>query len=567
MRLSSWVLWAASLSASASALASSPIRDTAVSAAYRQDAGKRDADASLSTLKINLYSPPVSSACRSLDKLPWLTCTQSSEGHPHIRNIRAVNRVTRRYRRRGFAGPEIDEREAIAAVERSLKTRATPVKRTNTYHIVSAATPTSTDSMAVDEDGTDYSYFSSVKFGSGGTPMYMLLDTGASNTWVMGSDCQSKACQSHDTFGPGDSKSLLVSNSPFSITYGTGTVGGFIANDTVSFAGMNFQMEMGLANQTSDDFLSFPQDGILGLGRPRTNDIGVPALMEVIGQDKLLKNNLFGVHLQRDSDGTNDGEISFGDVDTSRFDGDLTWVPAMPDGGLWEVPVDDAGVDGNSSHFANSNKTAVIDTGTSFVLLPPKDAQQLLAGVPGMQQNGETFEVPCGSTAPIQITFGGATFNISAKDYVGAKSNGNGDLCAANIIGRQAFGSDTWLLGDVFLKNVYSVFDFDKDRVGFGAKAASGASPTSSASSSSKTSSASSSTGTTKPSASGTASPSTSSSSSASSSPSASKDGKSKGDNKASLGPKSFAMVLSLPSLILIWVILPVGLVLGIASI
>ena len=39
------------------------------------------------------------------------------------------------------------------------------------------------NSLAVDEDGKDYSYIATMKFGSEGKPMYMLVDTGAANTW------------------------------------------------------------------------------------------------------------------------------------------------------------------------------------------------------------------------------------------------------------------------------------------------------------------------------------------------------------------------------------------------
>ena len=72
----------------------------------------------------------------------------------------------------------------------TISTSATPVKRDNDYSIITASQPSQTNSMAVHEDGTDFSYFSAVNFGSHGKPMYMLIDTGAANTWVMGANCE-----------------------------------------------------------------------------------------------------------------------------------------------------------------------------------------------------------------------------------------------------------------------------------------------------------------------------------------------------------------------------------------
>lgn len=40
----------------------------------------------------------------------------------------------------------------------------TPVRSDNKYDVVTAAQPSQTNSMAVNDDGTDFSYFSALKF-------------------------------------------------------------------------------------------------------------------------------------------------------------------------------------------------------------------------------------------------------------------------------------------------------------------------------------------------------------------------------------------------------------------
>ena len=340
----------------------------------------------------------------------------------------------------------------------------TPVeKRVNTFSIVPASQPTQADSVAVDQDGFDYSYFSELEFGSSGKTLYMLIDTGAANTWVMGSDCSSKACTNHDTFGNANSGSLQVTQMPFSLAYGSGNVSGVVVQDTVGFADLEVPLSFGSASETSDDFTTYPMDGILGLGRAKADTMDVLTFMEAVGEAKLLPANLFGVNLQRASDGSTNGEINFGVADDTKYSGDLSYTATVSDNMLWEIPIDDVIINGVPSQF--KAKTAIIDTGTSFVLMPPVDAQQLHRQIPQSQQAGNSFNIPCSSTASVQVKISGVAYDISSKDYVGKPVSG-GNLCSSNIIGRQTFGTNQWLLGDTFLKNVYSVFDFDNNQIG-----------------------------------------------------------------------------------------------------
>ncbi|KIW18614.1 hypothetical protein PV08_02903 [Exophiala spinifera] len=356
------------------------------------------------------------------------------------------------------SGPSPSLRGALKASQSTYRRS----ERKNDFTVVASNKPSIPNAMAVDSDGSDFTYFSVLKFGSSRQEMYMLIDSGSANTWVMGSDCDSSACKIHNTFGSQDSTSLHKTSQTWSLAYGTGEVTGVVANDTVSFANYTLHMGFGLASTASDDFNSYPMDGILGLGRPSSDALGTPTLMEVLDQQGNLSNNIIGVHLQRASDGTKDGQITFGGVDHSKFSGKLGYTKVTNDAS-WEIPADDAGVDSKAVGF--TGKSAILDTGTSYILMPPSDAQKLHSLIPGTTQNGEIFVVPCSSNANLYFTFSGVRYTVSPKDYVG-QNLGNG--CQSKVIGHQAFGPDEWILGAVFLKNVYTVFDFDNNQIGLG---------------------------------------------------------------------------------------------------
>ncbi|KAL8850136.1 MAG: hypothetical protein Q9221_004897 [Calogaya cf. arnoldii] len=303
----------------------------------------------------------------------------------------------------------------------------------NSYDFVAASPPTQTNSAGIHNDGTDFSYFTSVEFGSSGKFMHLLVDTGASNTWVMASDCNSAVCAAHNTFGKEHSASLKVSQDKFNLTYGTGSVSGLKATDTVKLAGFSISLPFGLAHTISEDFMSYPIDGILRLGPPTGKSTDYPTFMETIQETNLLSSKLFGVNLQRSSDGATDGELSFGAPDTSKYQGDLSYTSVIKGASMWEIPIAEIKV--NGSLYALSIKTAIIDTGTSFMLLPPADAKQIHSGIPGPQEDGEAFNIPCLSKTPIQLKFSEVLYNISPADYVGSPIEDGSSTCTSNILG------------------------------------------------------------------------------------------------------------------------------------
>ncbi|KAF3034236.1 hypothetical protein E8E12_004454 [Didymella heteroderae] len=369
----------------------------------------------------------------------------------------------------------------------TLPLRRVPVplhsRQQNTYSIVDSKDPSQENSVAIDQDGSDLSYMVAVTIGDSKEEYRLLLDSAASNTWVMGQDCKSDACGMHTTFGKGDSSSLKTQSTPFSVTYGTGSASGTLATDTLHIGSLSPTVSFGLATNVSDEFKSYPMDGILGIGRGDTVS-GSAQIMSSLLDAKLIGSKLYGIHLSRSKDGLNDGELNIGEVNKGRYSGDLNWLDCVPnDTGFWEISVADASVDGK--HIGLAGKTGIMDTGASYILMPPADALALHSQIPGFAQSGETFSVPCDTKSALAFVFGKQSYNISTADWLGGKLDSG--LCRSNIVGRQTFNESQWLIGDLFLKNVYSVFDFEDSRVGLGLPPTEGEKSSSSSSSTSPT--------------------------------------------------------------------------------
>ncbi|KAI0998626.1 hypothetical protein K3495_g9570 [Podosphaera aphanis] len=323
--------------------------------------------------------------------------------------------------------------------------------------IIPPISPTRSLSAGIFQDGNDYSYFAQVHFGSKSSMMYMLLDTGASMTWVMGSGCKNPICTSRNTFGAQNSSTFKLTDDRFSIKYGTGECSGTMVEDQVSFAGLTVQMPFGMADSVSQDFENFEMYGILGLSFSK---LETPSFLETIVASKALKNNMFAISLSQIKDGVNSGVINFGSPDPSRFTGGLKYYPLATDGGDWKLTLASAG-------FADTqilmNRNALLDTGTSYIFAPLNDVAKIHALVPGAFaiDDGLSWKIPCDTTIDLVFQFGSDKYSVPSSIWV-APPDSN-DQCQSNLRGMDTEG---WILGDFFLKNFYVAFDIDKRRIG-----------------------------------------------------------------------------------------------------
>jgi len=289
------------------------------------------------------------------------------------------------------------------------------------------------------------------------------MDSGSADFWVGSEQCQSLdggGCNNHTFLGSKSSSSFVDSGKPFAIQYGSGDVSGTIIQDNIVIAGLPISGHtFGVADleshQFSDDTVPF--DGLMGLAISKLSNQKTPTPVEALAAANLISDAIVSYKLSSVQNETNDGEITFGALDATKFDPKtLVTLPTVNQFGFWEASLDDVSVGGKSLGF--QNRTAILDTGTTLAIIPVSDAQEIHALIPGSTFDAlkTTFTIPCNTSTVVSFGFGGRSFDISPENLIFGKISASGQDCLSGIVaGSFSKNSNQWLLGATFLKNVY----------------------------------------------------------------------------------------------------------------
>ncbi|KAF0561655.1 acid protease [Gigaspora margarita] len=312
--------------------------------------------------------------------------------------------------------------------------------------------------------GNDIGYYGPATLG--GQKFQLLFDTGSADLWVPQIGYNNGMKTSHNTFDSDKSSTFKTHNKPFSITYGSGSTSGISATDTFKFAGFTIKDQtFGLSDVVSPDFTDSPFDGILGLALDSLSSLRAKTPFHNLIDHGDVQYPVFSFVLGSKKDGTNrtGNELIFGGIDP-KYSESISYNQLDIKNGFWQIVMDDALVDGKSLEL--SRRSAIIDTGTTLVIVPPQDANLVHSLIPGAQYVDGTYLIPTDTSVIVSLTFVGITYTIKTEHLV-TYDAGNGQS-VSGIQGGSVTGSDdVWLVGDVFLKNVCSVFDFKNRSVGF----------------------------------------------------------------------------------------------------
>ena len=83
------------------------------------------------------------------------------------------------------------------------------------------------------------------------------------------------------------------------------------------------------------------------------------------------------------------------------------------------------------------------------------------------EKNG-FYSFPCNSPPAISFNWGGKDWAISSENFSQGETESGSGQCVGSLVAQgMGLGDGVWLLGDSFMKNVYTAFSFDKSAVGF----------------------------------------------------------------------------------------------------
>lgn len=311
-------------------------------------------------------------------------------------------------------------------------------------------------------------FYGPVSIGTPSQEFLVVYDTGSSNLWVPAANCTT-SCGLKPRYDASRSSTYVANGEPFAVLYGSGPVSGYMSQDTVTVGSIpvNGQPFAEVTNATGLGmaFSVAKWAGILGLAFP---DISVnhatPVFNSMMNQYPNME-KVFSFYLGKTD--AQPGELNFGGIDKTKYTGDLVSVPLIAEN-YWQTEMQSFAMGNQTIH---TNAHIIVDSGTSLLTGPTAVVTQIAQMLGANQLLPGRYLLDCSkmSTYPdMMITIGGKTWVLKPEDYIINAENANVE-CILGMMGMDmpANIGPLWIMGDVFMKKVFTAFDYGQKMLHF----------------------------------------------------------------------------------------------------
>ena len=355
------------------------------------------------------------------------------------------------------------------------------------------------------KDYSNAQYYGTVSIGNPPQSFEVIFDTGSSNLWVPKVGC--KHCgipfiSNKSKYNHGSSNTYAEDGKDFDIMYGSGSVSGFFSLDDVTLADDIVIEQQRFAEIEDAGGLGIAYslgkfDGILGMGFTSIRYVGwlicrlffssVPAYLvrfcfvslsarlsicttsidstptvfeNAIKQNK-VDQPVFAFYLGDNGP----GELTFGGYDASKFEGELNHVQ-LDAATYWQIALDKISA-GSYEDEATEKITAIVDSGTSLITGPKKEISKLALSIGAKPNVMGEYTIDCAQVENIPdvvFTIGGIDYSIPGNKTV-IQAQGT---CLFAFMGMDfPAPGPQWILGDVFMREYYTVFNYHAKTIAF----------------------------------------------------------------------------------------------------
>lgn len=298
----------------------------------------------------------------------------------------------------------------------------------------------------------------------------VAVDTGSADLWLDAS-----------FFNESMSSSFAKTGQTFSIDYDLGEVTGYTCTDQVQLQGLQVPgHKFGVATNISGTNIPKGIEGVLGMAGQDISQMQATPLWHSLE----LSENLFSMYMKGKSQGnlgnsSSDGTLILGAMDPHMFVGPLNQLATTSDD-TWTIPFSGINVSNHIIHVPK-NTDALIDSGTVLVGGPRSAIEKFYEYFEDAKEIHDQpgfYSFPCSLTPTVYLAFGDSQYKLDSADllmndahYAPDNPHEQPDAddfrCVGTFFAMDA-NQESWVIGDAFLKNVYTVFDDGpKRQIGF----------------------------------------------------------------------------------------------------